>query len=205
LSISGDNQEGVTGEVLANPFVVEVRDENGDPLEGVAVRFVVLTGGGSLSATTSTTDPNGRVESTLTLGSDPGANTVEVSVEGISQMVVFNAVAESLAFDLSVPSGISFIHVPLKVRAVDGTAQALESVADLYNALGGASTVSLLITLDPQAQQWRGYFGTGDRGSSADKVLTDDLGIIASMKAPKSVRLSGDALGTNGRSSITLH
>ena len=205
LSISGDNQEGVTGEVLANPFVVEVRDENGDPLEGVAVRFVVLTGGGSLSATTSTTDPNGRVESTLTLGSDPGANTVEVSVEGISQMVVFNAVAESLAFDLSVPSGISFIHVPLKVRAVDGTAQALESVADLYDALGGTDTVNLLITYDPNTQGWHSYLGDSRRGTVADKVLTDDTGIIADMKAPVSVRMSGDALGADGRSIITLN
>ena len=64
---------------------------------------------------------------------------------------------------------------------------------------------SLLITLDPQAQRWVGYFGTGDRGSSADKVLTDDLGIIAVMTAAVSVQLSGDALGTNGSSSITLH
>ena len=108
-------------------------------------------------------------------------------------------------YQLSVPTGISLIHVPLEVTAVDGATQTLESVADLYDALGGASKVSLLITLDPQAQRWVGYFGTGDRGSSADKVLTDDLGIIAVMTAAVSVQLSGDALGTNGSSSITLH
>ena len=106
---------------------------------------------------------------------------------------------------LSVPAGISLIHVPLKVTAVDGTAQTIESIADLYDALGGASSVSLLITLDPQSQQWKGYFGTGDRGSSADKVLTDDLGIIAVLIAPTSVQLSGEGLGTNGSSSITLY
>ena len=106
---------------------------------------------------------------------------------------------------LSVPEGISLIHVPLKVTAVDGVTQTLESVADLYDALGGAATVSLLITLDPQAQRWVGYFASGDRGSSADKVLTDDLGIIAVMTAPASVQLSGDGLGINGSSSITLH
>ena len=39
--ISGDNQTGLTGEALANPFVVEVRDENGNPLEGVIVTFAV--------------------------------------------------------------------------------------------------------------------------------------------------------------------
>ena len=111
----------------------------------------------------------------------------------------------TMEYELSVPTGISLIHVPLEVTAVDGVAQTLESVADLYDALGGASKVSLLITLDPQSQQWRGYFGTGDRGSSADKVLTDDLGIIAVLIAPTSVQLSGDALGTNGSSTITVH
>ena len=106
---------------------------------------------------------------------------------------------------LSVPTGISLIHVPLKVTAVDGVAQTIESVGDLYDALGGAATVSLLITYDPETGRWNSYLHDGYRGRPGDKTLTDDLGIIASMKVPKSVLLSGDALGTNGRSSITLH
>ena len=69
-----------------------------------------------------------------------------MSVEGIAQPVTFTAVAE-IEFDLSMPSGISLIHVPLKVTAVDGVAKTITSIADLYNALGGADTVSFLITL----------------------------------------------------------
>ena len=106
---------------------------------------------------------------------------------------------------LSVPKGISLIHVPLKVTAVDGVAQTIESVGDLYDALGGAATVSLLITYDPETGRWISYLHDGYRGRPGDKTLTDDLGIVASMKVAKSVLLSGDALGTNGRSSITLH
>ena len=108
-------------------------------------------------------------------------------------------------FLLLVPAGISLIHVPLKVTAVDGVAKTIESVGDLYDALGGAATVSLLITYDPETGRWNSYLHDGYRGRPGDKTLTDDLGIIASMKGPKSVLLSGDALGTNGRSSITLH
>ena len=108
-------------------------------------------------------------------------------------------------FLLSVPAGISLIHVPLKVTAVDGVAQTIESVGDLYDALGGAATVSLLITYDPETGRWNSYLHDGYRGRPGDKTLTDDLGIIASMKVAKSVLLSGDTLGTNGRSSITLH
>ena len=106
---------------------------------------------------------------------------------------------------LSVPAGISLIHVPLKVTAVDGVAQTIESVGDLYDALGGSATVELLITYDPETGRWNSYLHDGHRGRPGDKALTDDLGIITSMKVAKSVRLSGDALGTNGRSSITLH
>ena len=39
--ISGDNQSGLTSEALANPFVIEVRDQNGGPMEGVTVTFAV--------------------------------------------------------------------------------------------------------------------------------------------------------------------
>ena len=80
----------------------------------------------------------------------------------------------------------------------------IESVADLYDALGGADTVNWLITHDPRTQNWYGYFGPADSGTTADSVLTDQTGILASIKTPISVRLAGDALGTNGASTITL-
>ena len=89
--ISGDSQEGLPGTVLAEPFVVEVHDQNGEPLEGVTVTFAVVSGGGAVSVAASLTDSDGRVESVLTLGTDPGTNKIQVNVEGISQTVVFNA------------------------------------------------------------------------------------------------------------------
>ena len=203
--ISGDNQSGLTDETLMKPFVVEVRDQYGVPMEGVTVSFVVSAGGGSLSDTSVDTDVNGLVQSTLTLGNDPGPNTVTASVEGIAEMATFNAVAELLEFDLSLPAGLSLIHIPLKVRAIDGMAGTIESVGALYAALGGADTVNFLITLDPTTQEWLGYFGASDTGTSVDRELTKDIGIIAGMIAPVSVRLGGDALGTDGSSTITLN
>ena len=80
----------------------------------------------------------------------------------------------------------------------------IESVADLYDALGGADTLNWLITHDSQTQIWYGYFGEADRGTVADSVLTDQTGILAGMKTPVSVRLGGDALGMDGMSAITL-
>ena len=92
--ISGDKQQGLLGEALANPFVVEVRGQSGDPLLGVQVTFSVTSGGGTLSVTSATTGSNGRTESILTLGPNPGTNTVEVGVRGIQEKQSVSAIAE---------------------------------------------------------------------------------------------------------------
>ena len=111
----------------------------------------------------------------------------------------------TLEFLLSVPAGISLIHVPLKVTAVDGVAKTIESIADLYDALGGAATVNYLATYGSQAQEWRSYFVLSVKGSPEDVRLTDATGISANLSAPVSIRLSGDPLGTNGTSAIVLN
>ena len=92
--ISGDKQEGQPGEALANPFAIEVRDQSGEPLPGVKVTFMVSSGGGTLSAGSTITDDNGRAESTLTLGTNPGSSTVTVSVAGIQEKQTVSAIAE---------------------------------------------------------------------------------------------------------------
>ena len=66
-------------------------------------------------------------------------------------------------------------------------------------------SVNWLITHDSVTQEWHGYFGDADRGAIADRALTDQTGILASTKIPISIRLAGDALGTNGTSTITLN
>ena len=116
------------------------------------------------------------------------------------------AAASDVKFKLSIPEGFSLIHVPLKVNAVDGVARTIESVSDLYDALGGASKVTYLITYDSQTQKWHSYFGTFDREGTADARLTDDKGVIVSLREPvPSLRLRGRALGTEGTSTITLN
>ncbi len=203
--VSGNNQSGLTGETLMQPFIVKVHDQYEDPMEGVTVTFAVSIGGGSLSDTSVDSDVNGLARSTLTLGNAPVTNVVEASVKGIAETVTFRAVAQLFEFDLALPSGISLIHVPLKVTAVDGAEQTIESIADLYDVLGGASTVNFLITYDSATQEWLSYFVPSDKGTPADRGLTADMGIIAGMKSPTSVRLKGDALGTDGSSTIVLN
>ena len=91
--VSGDNQNGIPGNALANPFVVEVQDEDGKPIAGHSVTFAVTAGGGSLSVTSANTNANGRAQTVLTLGSAPGVNSVRASVTGVDP-VTFNTSIE---------------------------------------------------------------------------------------------------------------
>ena len=95
--VCGDSQEGMASEQLAESFVVLVSDENGAAMAGVVVSFTVTAGGGTLSAATATTDANGRAATRLTLGSDPGTNTVEATVEGL-EPVTFTATGQKSPF-----------------------------------------------------------------------------------------------------------
>ena len=105
-------------------------------------------------------------------------------------------------FLLSMPAGLTLIHIPLNVSLVNGLPRPIRAVSDLYAALGGAGAVNFLVTYDTQAQQWFGYFDTRDTGSQADRELTADTGIIAGLSSPVSVSLSGLVLGTAGVSTV---
>ena len=93
VKISGDNQQGPTNEPLANSLIVEVRDQHGAPLQGVQVTFTVTRGAGTLTVDHTTTNANGRAQSALTLGPNPGNNIVLVSVAGLSAET-FNALGK---------------------------------------------------------------------------------------------------------------
>ena len=92
--VSGDEQQGQPGEDLAEPFVVEVRDQSEDPLSNVEVTFRVVAHdgrlGGRFTVEKVRTDANGRAASRLTLGPNPGRNRVEAAVGGLA--VTFGSV-----------------------------------------------------------------------------------------------------------------
>ncbi|MCY3778400.1 MAG: M12 family metallo-peptidase, partial [Candidatus Aminicenantes bacterium] len=92
--VSGDGQQGAPGDALAQPLVVEVRDQYGDTLPNAAVTFTVTAGEGRLSGRYSvehtTTGAEGQAELTLTLGPNPGANIVGVSLGG-HELATFSA------------------------------------------------------------------------------------------------------------------
>ena len=86
----GDGQLAQPSEILADPFVARVRDEFGNPLEGLTVTWAVSTGGGDLSVVAGLTDENGETGTILTLGTALGFNTVTASFVGLDP-IAFHA------------------------------------------------------------------------------------------------------------------
>src|SRR5205807_4760746 len=84
LLVSGNNQSATVGTALSMPFVVAAQDANGNPVSGVAIAFAVATGGGTLSATSVTTNAMGQAQSTLSVGTTAGTNTVTATKAGLT-------------------------------------------------------------------------------------------------------------------------
>lgn len=83
------------GSLVVHPPSVRVSTTGDRPLAGVRVRFVVQTGGGTLTAAEPLTDADGiaRVGAWM-LGTAPGRNTVRATVDGLSDTeVLFEAMA----------------------------------------------------------------------------------------------------------------
>ena len=75
--VSGDDQDGVRGTVLAEPLVVRAEDQGGTVVVGVPVTFLPDVGSGSVSETMVETDADGMASTEWTLGVDERMQSVE--------------------------------------------------------------------------------------------------------------------------------
>ena len=146
--LSGDKQQGMPSATLAEPFAVSVLDQNGDPLAGATVVFAVTAGGGTLSASTAISDENGRAATTLTLGSDPGRNTVTAKVAEL-KAVIFSATAQATPTSLSKVSGDkqegaagAALAEPFRVQVLDQNGDPLAGATVAFAVTAGGGTLS---------------------------------------------------------------
>ena len=164
--VSGDEQEGPANTQLAAPFVVLALDEEGAAMAGALVTFTVTAGGGMLSATTdansctiasstssttATTDANGQATTTLTLGRDPGTNTVEVSVAGLEpETFTATAAGQAMPHSLAKVCGDDQegtageqLAEPFVVLVSDEDGAAIAGVAVSFAVTAGGGTLSV--------------------------------------------------------------
>jgi len=91
--VTGNGQSGVPGSPLSQPIVVKLLDQDGNPMPGQRVAWVISTGGGTVVPQSPTTDENGTASATWTLGTE-GPNSLNAVVSGI-EPVTFTATADN--------------------------------------------------------------------------------------------------------------
>ena len=161
--VSGDGQQGQAGEQLAKPFVVLVLDEDDAAIAGAVITFTVTGGGGTMSSTTATTNASGRAARTLTLGDEPGTNTVDVSVAGLDPVTfTATAVGEEPSFDLS-----DLFNQSGKRVALPDNTQLLQNAPNPFNS----QTVVSYFLLEPGPVRLEVFALSGQRIAVLDHGL----------------------------------
>ena len=185
--VSGDGQGGLVGEQLAKPFVVSVLDQDGSAFTGAVVSFSVTTGGGTLSATTVTTNANGRAATRLTLGSEPGTNTVSATVAGLEPVTFTTTAVVQTAHSLTKVSGdnqespaSTQLDEPFVVSVLDQDGEAFAGATVTFSVAAGGGMLSATTDANPCtiASSTSSATATTDANGQAATRLTlgSDLG-----------------------------
>ncbi|MFO7848151.1 MAG: invasin domain 3-containing protein [Balneolaceae bacterium] len=159
LSVNnGNNQTATVTEALADPFVVEVTDAFGNPVEGETVTFAISTeptdaSGTSLTETSVDTDADGFAATQLTLGSRTGTYQVTASATDLED-VTFTAEAEAgpaTAYEFDTISSPQTAGQPftISLTALDdqgNTADSYGETVDLSASQGSVSPASAEFT-----------------------------------------------------------
>jgi hypothetical protein len=86
--VSGDQQEGAKNTSVPNALVVLVTDAFDNPTAMTPLTFVVTSGNGEMTATSTVTAPDGKASTMFKLGSEP-VNKIKVSFQ-VDKSVEFN-------------------------------------------------------------------------------------------------------------------
>ncbi|HYN80173.1 MAG TPA: hypothetical protein VES88_01615 [Gemmatimonadaceae bacterium] len=147
---SSTSLTGVAGGVVTPPPSVIVKDQNGSPMGGATVNFAVISGGGSVSGATVTTDSSGvATVGSWTLGPVTGANVLEAT-SGSLNAVAFTATstpgaAASLARNTgdsqTAPVG-SAVPIPPSVLVKDANGNPTSDVAVTFAVADGGGSIT---------------------------------------------------------------
>jgi protocatechuate 3,4-dioxygenase beta subunit len=153
FAVSGDGQSGAVGAALPGTLTVRVADALGNPVPGAPVEWTVTAGGGTVSPA-GRTDEAGVARAAWTLGTVPGANTLQArNAAAQGSLAVFRATAVPgppavlgrVAGDGQSAAAGSALPAALTVRVADRFGNPVGGVAVGWAAGAGGGT------LDPAA------------------------------------------------------
>ena len=86
--ISGveNSQQTIAPGAQSAPLTVQVKDQEGAPLGGVVVNYEIKSGAGSLSASSATTNDDGKASVVFTAGTTTGVTIVNATVPALGSV-----------------------------------------------------------------------------------------------------------------------
>lgn len=177
VAVAGDKQSGDVGSNLPLDLTVEVIDQDGEPMPGVAVTLIPAPDSGSLSSESGVTDQSGRLSVTWTLGSHIGAQHVVASVTSLTGvMTTFTANALEVAgSECDRPSGTDFDT---------STALMLLDLANQAYSVDGTWNQGRIVSTDSSCWRLIEFIEYSDKARFvdtqlfvADNIMTGDLAI----------------------------
>lgn len=192
---SGDAQTAPLGTALGAPIVVRTLASDNVPVAGVVVTFAVLTGGGSLSVSTDTSDANGEVSTSWTLGPAFGVQTITATAAGLAgSPLTLSATATAgaparLAVQSQPLAGVA--GAPLAPAIVVGVEDAQGNVVTTFSGpvsislpaladatLGGSTTVNAVAGLATFSDLTIDVAGAYDLIASSETLVPDTTAAI---------------------------
>lgn len=203
--VSGGGQTGPVAAELAQPLVVEVR-QNGQPLAGAQVVWAPAPGMGTATPATSLTDAQGRASTRWALGNTVGTQTMAVQVPGASAVVFFTAQATpgaAATLEMVVPPADANPGYggrdTLYARVRDAQGNAVPGAAVSWTVLNGGGAVTAQSTTGPDGVAWAIWqLGTDDTeqavAASAAGVdpLVYDWSLLNSLPPASFAKVAGD-------------
>ncbi len=183
----GNNQRGTVGAMLAKPIAVKVMDNDNRPVSGVAVRFSISLGNGTINGQSSfvvISDAFGEAKVDWRLGAEAGLNVLRAEAPGLAGSPIdFQAEASpdraaAIRFIGNNPvfGNVNGQSEPLTVQAVDALNNGVAGIGVIYELVEGTGRLT------------ENYVVTGDGGYAAVRMIFD------AKSGPRKVRASSEGL-----------
>lgn len=215
--VAGDAQSGVVGSALPVAVKVKLQDRLGIAIAGRTVTFTPAANNGSANPSTATTGADGTAQSSWTLGTVAGAQALNASVAGITDVAAFAATASAGApASVAVAGGNgqtalagSSLTTPLSVSVKDqfGNNVLNQAVTFAVTAGGGSitpSTASTGTTGTASGAVWK----LGNRGGTQTATATSgafSATFTATIQSsyPITLRYFGNTMSTEAQAAFT--
>ena len=212
VKISGDGQQGTVGQSLAQPLVVRLTDQFVNPIVGATVGWQMVSGGGTVTASSSVTDVAGHATVGWTLGSTPGAQQVGALFPGLASVTFIGHATVGAPSGLTIvggngQTGVVGTTLPqaLVVRLTDALGNPVANASVSFGVTAGGGTVTPSASTDGNGEAratWSlgGVLGTQSVTASVGNASAGFIA-TATVGAPATIsKVSGDVqTGTIGQ------